>query len=448
MSSILKPHEMLYKIVLERRWWLVLIIASAIILFEIVEHQEEIPPFDSTFLIELFFLGLFLPLLFGMVLQSLAHSENKRSQINKRQRLVEKITQQILNIDQWEELNELLVRFPQTVSPIIASALLYNFGADQQQFETATEWRHKEHPITTYPTIVELINPLASLHQDLHEISSTHFPGLIIPKGYKGVCLPIILNGKVAALLHLYLKKGTALSVDEIKIFRSLTPAITFAIGNLTNRQLGYHMPISATERSQLARNLHDTVGQNLGFLLMKLDEAQKKSSNGQINISADLDEMNKVANEAYEQVRNTLSTLKPSPAQELATSLYQTAVLVTKNQPNLNISMSSEGTAITLSPDIVQQILSIFREAMVNVVKHAHATQITICVKWAEDELQIELEDNGRGMNLNDEQQTSHGLRIILEEAAEIGAKLSIQSQVDKGLTVALKLPFSERIG
>jgi signal transduction histidine kinase len=443
-TNVLKPHEMLYKIVLERRWWLVLLIIFSITLFEFVEHQEEIPPLNSIFLIELFFLGLFLPSLFGMVLQSLAQSENRRTLINQQQWLVEKITQQILNIDEWEELNELLVRFPQSISPIVATALLYNFGRDPQQFETISEWRHKDHPITAYPNKVEFLNHSPLLNQDLHEITAGHFPGLIIPKGYIGYCLPIILNGKFASLLHVYLKKEQEITPDADKVFRSLMPVITFAIGNLTQRQLGVRVPISAAERSQLARTLHDTVGQNLGFLLMKLDEVQKKVSTRQANIHLELEEMGKVANEAYEQVRDTLSALKPSPAQELATSLYQTAVFVTKNQPHLNISMTSEGLAITLPPDIVQQILSIFREAMVNVVKHAHATQLNIHIMWLEDTLQIVLQDNGQGIHSIDENINSHGLRIILEEAAEIRAILTFHSQENHGTTVTLKLPVA----
>lgn len=197
-------------------------------------------------------------------------------------------------------------------------------------------------------------------------------------------------------------------------------------------------------ERSRMARDLHDSLGQNLGYLRLKFDEwASKGDELYTASLKRDLIEMRDVANDAYELVRNILAAARPSNSTDLASALLAQARLF-GHRAHFEISLTTEGQPRTLSPVVQQQVLYIFQEALSNVEKHARADRVDFNLVWTEEQLLIKLTDNGCGFETNAPRSTGHyGLTIMQERAEDIQSFLSVSSTPGHGATLVLQLPL-----
>jgi signal transduction histidine kinase len=85
-----------------------------------------------------------------------------------------------------------------------------------------------------------------------------------------------------------------------------------------------------------------------------------------------------------------------------------------------------------------------IAQEALNNVIKHARANEVQVCLRCTSKETVLRIEDDGRGFDQNAIQSDNLGLNIMRERAAEIGAKLMIDSSPEKGTRVVARWPHT----
>ncbi|MEZ4866178.1 MAG: PAS domain S-box protein [Caldilineaceae bacterium] len=198
-------------------------------------------------------------------------------------------------------------------------------------------------------------------------------------------------------------------------------------------------------ERMSIARDLHDSLGQSLGYLHLKLDElASLTAESAEEPLQQELLRMRAVASDAYEQVRSMLAALMPANTVLLTKALRDRAKLISR-QAAFKVQVVRRGRETTLPPVLQQQVLSLCSEALANVAKHAGAKQVKIELWWTATNLTITLEDDGCGFDVNRPQaENSFGLRIMQERAAQIGGSLLIQSQFNVGTQLTLQLPLS----
>jgi PAS domain S-box-containing protein len=198
-------------------------------------------------------------------------------------------------------------------------------------------------------------------------------------------------------------------------------------------------------ERARIARDLHDSLGQSLTYLRLKLDEFTSTNSLPEIRpIRPQLTRMQDVANEAYELVRGLLAAARPSNSTDLATAL-QAQAQSARNRARFKVNFIKEGQPRPLSPIVQHQVLYIFQEALNNVVRHANARRVDFKLVWAEDILTIILADDGCGFDPNTFLAEGHfGLTIMQERAEEINGFLSITSRPTAGTELTLRLPLA----
>jgi two-component system, NarL family, nitrate/nitrite sensor histidine kinase NarX len=201
-------------------------------------------------------------------------------------------------------------------------------------------------------------------------------------------------------------------------------------------------------ERERVARRLHDTLGQNLSYLRLKLDQLTADDSLRQDPaVYQDLERMRDIANEAYEQIRYTMLTLQPdSPpnlTEDLLTQTQQMAVRI-----GASFHHQFQGEAAPIQSLIHHKILFIFREALSNIQHHAQATHIELVITWASDSLTVHLDDDGTGFDTDIPPAYGPvGLLIMRQRAEEIGGELTIQSQPGQGTRITLHYPFGETL-
>ncbi len=197
------------------------------------------------------------------------------------------------------------------------------------------------------------------------------------------------------------------------------------------------------SERRNMARELHDSVGQYLGLLHLKLDliacgEVQDEG------MRRDLEQARGIADEAYTEVRRVLSSLQPDLSANLATNMHQ-YVEMHKRWTDLDIHVTTEGASRWVPPAAQQGILYIVREALSNIEKHAHAHQADIHLRWSADNLTVQVTDDGCGFEPGAAPHSGHfGLAFMQERAAEIDGQLFTRSHPGAGTQLTLRLPLA----
>jgi len=98
------------------------------------------------------------------------------------------------------------------------------------------------------------------------------------------------------------------------------------------------------------------------------------------------------------------------------------------------------------LSPMVRGELLSIAREALSNVIRHAGASRVTIEVAATGGELQLEVADDGRGFDSSAPAEDGHhGLANMRRRAEAMGGRLQVESASGAGTRIIITLPLSE---
>jgi PAS domain S-box-containing protein len=192
-----------------------------------------------------------------------------------------------------------------------------------------------------------------------------------------------------------------------------------------------------------IARDLHDTVGQNIGYLRMKLDHLSETDLQTQIDMRTEITNMLKVADESYDLIRGTLNVLQSGGLADPFALFNQYAIQVEERSP-FEINVSSQGEPRPLAPNQVRQLFFVFREALSNIEKHAKASHVFVEFIWDEDNLALVIADNGRGFSLEDTQVRNHyGLKFMQERIGSLNGVFSVQSARGNGSRIMINLPY-----
>lgn len=438
---------------LRYRWLVVALIGLAFTGFEVIEHLEIAnpdSPFDTHFIREVLIFGVALPLVAGSVLTLLMRTEWKRMLAVGHLELQHQLSQQLSLAGDWDELAAVLVQFPSNVLPLVgASLLVYDQG--RARFELAARWQDPDKTAPVSPISMQtsdLCRACASLgSSSLHSLVACYCRGAPdMPVWLNGYCLPLVHGNLPIALLHLYLPPNVWPSALQIEALKSIAPSMALVIDSARPQRLAaVRDAATKAERHRIARELHDTLGQNLGYVRLKLDQLTGDDALQEVAaIREELEQMRDLANEAYNQMRGTLATLHPLSSTDLAAALLTQARLVGE-QANFEVKLTKQGQSHPLSPLIQHEVLSLFQEALANIAKHARARHVGILLIWAADALTIKLLDDGRGFEPEAIQPNGHlGLTIMQERAEEINATLTLTSRPDTGTQVTLQLPLS----
>lgn len=449
MTSSFSRQAQISRLILKHRWLLMLLAALIALLFETAEHTSTHAHLGGHFYRELLMFVVIYPAAFGMSLTLLARTELERLRVSRHLSLEHDLIEQMSSAGDWEELSSVLVEFPSQVAPF-DGASLHLYDPPEGNLEPVVEWKNQEARGTMRETRLAIDNMDVCLSclksRTLHQVSAGLCSNVNVVEGYQGFCLPLVHGNQAVATLFMFLPDNLGLSEDQIELLNNVAPSMAFAIDGTHPLGSGI-IRESATEaeRRRLARHLHDTLGQSLGFLVLKLDHLKGEDVLGEIAaVRQELAQMHNVANQAYERVRSTLTTLHEKRVADLFKTLRELAKSV-GDRADIKVTVNSKGEPCPLPQNVQFKIISIFREAMINVQKHAQATKMDLHLQWARESLKITLVDNGTGITTSNHTNANghYGLVIMQERAEEIDGRLSFDTVAGGGTKVSLQVPL-----
>jgi len=195
-------------------------------------------------------------------------------------------------------------------------------------------------------------------------------------------------------------------------------------------------------ERATIARELHDSLAQSLVYLRIQMVRLKRAMGESSPPAQAITGEIDRALTEANRQLRELLNTFRLSvePA-DLLTALRQ---VIAPLQNEAKILLEGEQT-LHLSAAQQVHVLQIVREALLNAIRHASATQIIVrCMPDTTPNLTVEIEDNGPGLKKPEARPGHYGLAIMQERARSLHGTLKISQSAAGGTKVAFVFPLS----
>lgn len=199
-------------------------------------------------------------------------------------------------------------------------------------------------------------------------------------------------------------------------------------------------------ERSRIAREMHDSLAQILGYLGLQMQTLEVLALQGNIDaLVAELRQGRELIKAAHADIRSNILSLRTTLAGDLgfvaALRQYLDEFAI---QTGLNASlMDYAGSALTLSPLAETQLVRIVQEALTNVRKHAQASKVVVSIATRDRSLFVSILDDGVGMVVKHDSQEHFGLQTMRERAESIGGGLSVTSTPGHGTTVVVRVPL-----
>lgn len=209
-------------------------------------------------------------------------------------------------------------------------------------------------------------------------------------------------------------------------------------------RNLALHLQsIREEERKNIAREIHDQLGQVLTVLKIQISLLSKKLRDDQKELKEKLANASSVIDETVESVQRISSKLRPDILDELGLAAaieWQSQEFCNSTGITYECDMISD---IFLDHNVSTAVFRIFQEALTNVARHANATKIKIKLKDSAKSVILEITDNGKGITLNQiNNPKSLGILGMKERALLFGGMLTVKSSMESGTTVLVEIP------
>ncbi len=437
------------------RWLVLLLLGVLFSLFEINSHYGiqklyslDHPLYQDVHMIrEIFLFGIVYPLLTGILLTYLERTIVERNRINKFQEKRLAFVKRLNDASDLEQLVETIVRLPSVFFEATGSYLLLQMP--WQENLNLTSWWDNIATLSMPQFMIDdcrgCITTYSS-HPQLHSscLECDYLPSL--PDNLNRYCFPLNVSKETIGTLVFYVLKDKPINDKDSRALTDLLPEIGLALTSFKFQSFDLDpVEIQANERKRIARDLHDTLGQNISYLRLKLDQLSIQDSLGDIiEIQKDLRRMRDIADEAYNQMRNALTNLQ-SPSGTGLLIEFKELIGAYNNRAKFTIRFKSTGIPKSLPENITKQVLYVTREVLNNVEKHANAQKVDMNLVWGQDKLVITIQDDGVGFYSDNVAKSEHyGLIFMKERVQEIGGNINFTSTPNQGTKISIRIPFS----
>jgi two-component system nitrate/nitrite sensor histidine kinase NarX len=229
---------------------------------------------------------------------------------------------------------------------------------------------------------------------------------------------------------------------------------LSHAFNHMT-RQLKRHEErlkglVTLAERQRLARELHDSLAQDLAVLRLKLLEADRSlGSSPPTETRRVVSEMVAMVDDAHRHVREAILGLHAlEPAVPLVPAL-RSHLDDWSRLRGLPVELQAPEADLLALPAFAEtQVVRIVHEALTNVARHARATRAVVKADIEGATVHITIEDDGQGFTVEDaaDARLHVGLRTMKERAEAVGGTLVIESAPGQGTRVNVRVPRGPR--
>ena len=201
---------------------------------------------------------------------------------------------------------------------------------------------------------------------------------------------------------------------------------------------------IREEEKTRIARQVHDELGQSLTALKMDVTYLERKIPGEQLLLLEKTRAMKDLIDSTVKSVQKISMDLRPPILDAFGICeaiAWQTEEFSTRTGIQFDLNCLNED----LSPgrEVSTALFRIFQETLTNIVRHAEASKVQVSLDKVDDHLVLEVKDNGRGIDEGQiDNHKSLGLMGIRERVRILGGEFNIKGNSGKGTAVTVKIP------
>lgn len=201
-----------------------------------------------------------------------------------------------------------------------------------------------------------------------------------------------------------------------------------------------------ASERARLAGEIHDTLAAGLAGVLSQLEALdtqlpQHEPSRQRLNASLSL------ARESLQEARRSVRAMRPGPLADSTLPNAVANVVQRFDTDHLPVQCTITGDTVPVPEQVEEVLLRAVTEALTNIVKHAQATSAHVTLSFLDDEVALDIVDDGGGFCPTAgpvETANGQGLTIMRERVTAMSGHLTVDTVPDRGTTVTVIMPLT----
>ncbi|HFE9355773.1 TPA: sensor histidine kinase [Streptococcus agalactiae] len=235
---------------------------------------------------------------------------------------------------------------------------------------------------------------------------------------------------------------GTEISTNIQRLSKKMN-LMTASLQSKENSRILKSQEIVKQERKRIARDLHDTVSQDLFAASMVLSGiAQNVSQLDVDQVGSQLLAVEEMLQHAQNDLRILLLHLRPVELENKTLSEGFKMILKELTDKS-DIEVVYHESILTLPKKIEDNIFRIGQEFISNTLKHSQASRLEVYLNQTENELQLKMIDNGIGFDMDSIYDLSYGLKNIEDRVEDLAGNLQLLSQPGKGVAMDIRLPL-----
>ena len=221
---------------------------------------------------------------------------------------------------------------------------------------------------------------------------------------------------------------------------------LTEAVQKAENQSLVKEEAIIEKERKRIARDLHDTVSQELFAAHMILSGVSQQALKlDREKMQTQLQSVAAILETAQKDLRVLLLHLRPVELEEK--SLVEgIQILLKELEDKSDLKVSLKQNVSKLPKKIEEHIFRILQELISNTLRHAQASCLDVYLYQTDVELQLKVVDNGIGFQLGSLDDLSYGLRNIKERVEDMAGTVQLLTAPKQGLAVDIRIPLLDK--
>ncbi|WP_082906983.1 histidine kinase, partial [Oleiphilus sp. HI0132] len=256
---------------------------------------------------------------------------------------------------------------------------------------------------------------------------------------------PVIHQAKQYGVIKLPQSKDKPLLLWQQKLVQSSADQLAIAL-SLQETKEQEHRLAMLSERTVMARELHDSLAQSLSYLKIQVTRLQKSHDKKKYEMQQPIiDELSEGLSSAYRHLRELLTTFRLKIDDKGLHGAIEQTIKQLRARTEMHINLKNSLKNIPLSPSEEIHVLQILREASQNAVNHSKGTRLDISLLQQTDKtIQLEIKDDGVGLSSNPEKLNHYGLAIIQERSRHLNGELVVKSSQEGIQGTQIQLRFS----
>lgn len=263
--------------------------------------------------------------------------------------------------------------------------------------------------------------------------------------------VPLIIRGRSAGILNAFFAPGQVVGRPTMEFLLAMAEqaavAVDYAALLQNERELARR-----EERQRLARDLHDSIVQQVFSIGMQAKSMGVLGARGESvpaeSVRRIADEVGVLSKAVLADLRAMVHELRPAASTQLGLEeAVRALVESTRNRTGLEFSVFAGGGLDRVTPEMAEDVYRIVGEAIHNVVKHAEASSVTICLNVRDHALDVTVADDGRGVGAagaeGQDPASGYGLVSMRERAERWGGTVRVRPCSAGGASVRAMIPL-----